>query len=136
MHTTTLTPKREAFARYYVELGCAAQAYRAAFDAAAMAPKTVRNKASELLAREDVGGMVDAIRAELAQRHGVTLDTLLMELEATRLSAMAGDRPQVGAAIQAIMAKAKLLGFLDKRTDDAPRDMGKMVSILIDRLPG
>lgn len=111
MTTTRLTPKRENFARYYVELGCASKAYRAAFDASAMAPETVRNKASQTLARDDVRAMVDAIRAELAQRHHVTLDTLLTELEATRLSAMAGDKPQCAAAVSAVMAKAKLLGF-------------------------
>lgn len=110
MHTT-LTPKREKFARAYVELGCAAKAYRAAFDTSTMAPETVRNKASQTLARDDVRAMVDAIRAELAQRHGVTLDTLLTELEATRLSAMAGDKPQCAAAVSAVMAKARLLGF-------------------------
>jgi phage terminase small subunit len=111
MTTTRLTPKRENFAREYVALGCAAKAYRAAFDASAMAPETVRKRASELLADGAVKGLVTAIRAELAQRHGVTLDKLLIELESTRLSAMAGDRPQCAAAVSAVMAKARLLGF-------------------------
>jgi len=106
-----LTPKREAFARAYVELGCAAQAYRAAFNAENMAPETVRNKASQTLARDDVRAMVDAIRAELAQRHHVTLDSLLNELEDARKSASALGMPQ--ASIAATLGKAKLLG-LDK----------------------
>lgn len=132
----TLTPKREAFARAYVELGCAAKAYRVAFDASRMAPETVRNRASETLARSDVKGMVDAIRGELAQRHNVTLDSLLTELENARLSAMASDKPQCAAAVQAILGKARLLGFLDSKRHDTAPDMAQAVSILINRLPG
>lgn len=115
MTNTTLTPKRAAFARYYVELGCAAKAYRAAFDASAMAPETVRNKASQTLARDDVRAMVTAIRAELAQRHGVTLDSLLTELEESRKSALSLGLPQ--ASIAATLGKAKLLGFDKPGTD-------------------
>ena len=53
-------------------------------------------------------------REELAQRSRCTLDSLLRELEETRVSALNRETPQCGAAVAATMGKAKLCG-LDKQ---------------------
>jgi hypothetical protein len=54
------------------------------------------------------------LQAAHAARHTVTVDSLLLELEEARAAAMQADPPLCGAAVSAIMAKAKLMG-LDKQ---------------------
>lgn len=65
-----LTPKQEAFALAYVETGNASEAYRKAYPKARRwKPETVHKRASELLANGAVVGRVEALQAELAERH-------------------------------------------------------------------
>lgn len=61
----SLTPKQEAFCLAYLETGNASEAYRRAYAASNSSPKVVHNKASELLARGDIGVRVAALK-ELA----------------------------------------------------------------------
>ena len=63
-----LTIKQEAFARAYVETGNASEAYRRAYNAENMQQITVTKRASELLARGDIAGMVSEMRKELTER--------------------------------------------------------------------
>lgn len=48
------------------------------------------------------------------ERHEITVDTLLAELEEARQAALGAETPQTSAAVSATMGKAKLLG-LDKK---------------------
>ena len=48
------------------------------------------------------------------ERHEITVDTLLAELEEARKAALCAETPQTSAAVSATMGKAKLLG-LDKK---------------------
>jgi hypothetical protein len=59
-----LTPKQRKFAEGLANGLSQADAYRNAFDAENMAPETIRNKASLLARRDDVGAAVDAIQGE------------------------------------------------------------------------
>ena len=52
-------------------------------------------------------------QAEHRQRHKLTIDDILQELEDARQKALKAETPQCSAAISATMSKAKLLG-LDK----------------------
>ena len=56
--------------------------------------------------------MVDDLKAEARQRHAVTVDDLLHELEQARAAALAAPTPQSSAAVSATMGKAKMLGLL------------------------
>ena len=56
--------------------------------------------------------MVDGLKAEARQRHAVTVDDLLHELEQARAAALAAPTPQSSAAVSATMGKAKMLGLL------------------------
>lgn len=109
-----LTIKQEKFAQLVVELGDNSKAYRGAYDASRMKPETVHKRSGELIANGAVAGRIDELRAELAQRGRCTLDSLLQELEETRISALNRETPQCGAAVAATMGKAKLCG-LDKQ---------------------
>ena len=107
----TLTPKQEAFARAYVETGNASEAYRRAYDAENMKQAVIAVKASELLTNGNVKVMVDNLKEEALQRHRVTVDDLLRELEEARLAAYQQEKPQAAAMVAASMGKAKLLGL-------------------------
>jgi len=109
-----LTPKQEAFALAYVETGNASEAYRRVYNAEKMKPAVVAVKASELLAHGKVSVMVSELQAAHAERHKLTVDDLLCELEEARQAALTAESVQSSAAVAATMGKAKLLG-LDKQ---------------------
>lgn len=109
-----LTIKQEKFAQLVVELGDNSKAYRGAYDAGRMKPETVHRSAKALMDDPKIAARVDQLRAEAAKAHRCTVDSLLRELEETRVSALNRETPQCGAAVAATMGKAKLCG-LDKQ---------------------
>ncbi len=106
-----LTPKQEAFCLAYMETGNASEAYRRAYDAAAMSPVTINRSAKELLDNRKITARVSDLRMAAVKRNEVTVDDLLIELEEARKTALTAPTPQSGAAVSATMGKAKLLGF-------------------------
>ena len=109
-----LTPKQEAFALAYVETGNASEAYRRAYNAGKMKPDSVNRKAKELLDNGKITARVSELHAGHAQRHKLTVDDLLRELEEARQAALTAETAQSSAAVAATMGKAKLLG-MDKQ---------------------
>ena len=107
---TKLTLKQEAFARAYVETGNASEAYRRAYDAKNMKPEVIAVKASELLKNGKVAVKVGQLRAQLAERHGITVDTITEMLKKDRN--LAHEIQQPGAAVSASMGLAKLHGLI------------------------
>lgn len=75
-----LTPKQEAFCRFYIETGNASEAYRRAYNAEKMKDTTIHVKASELLADGKVAVRVAELQAAIAKRHEVTVDRVVREL--------------------------------------------------------
>lgn len=128
-----LTPKQEAFARAYIETGNASEAYRRAFDASKMKPETIKKRASELLGRGDIKGTVAELRGEVQQAHGVTVASLITELEEARQ--VAKGREQGAAMVQATIGKAKLAGLLDKADEGKGDDLAAALTKAIERLP-
>lgn len=112
-----LTPKQEAFALAYVETGNASEAYRRAYEAGAMKAEAVHVKASELLSNGKVSVRVKELQAKAVERHEVTVDDILRELEEARTYAMTGERPQASAMVAATMGKAKVMGLIQDKVD-------------------
>jgi phage terminase small subunit len=109
-----LTEKQEAFVRAYFETGNAAEAYRQAYDVSENARDNwIYVEACQLLDRPKVALRLKVLRDQADRLSIYTRETAIKELEQARLAAMTADTPQVGAAVSAITAKAKLLG-LDK----------------------
>lgn len=106
-----LTPKQERFAQLYVELGNASEAYRQAYDTSAKA-ESIHVRASELMSDGKISVRIQELKGEVIQRHRVTVDSLMEELEEARQLALATDAP--APAVAATMGKAKLAG-LDKQ---------------------
>ena len=107
-----LTPKQENFCLAYLETGNATEAYRRAYDAENMTPGTINVKACELLGTDKIAVRVAELREPVMQRHNVTVDSLIAELEEARNLAMSIESP--APAVAATMGKAKLCG-LDKQ---------------------
>ncbi|EIX9028618.1 terminase small subunit [Klebsiella aerogenes] len=110
----TLTIKQEAFCQAYIETGNASQAYRTAYAADKMKTDSINRKAKELIDNGKIAARVAELQGEIKERHNVTVDSLIAELEEARQAALSAETPQSSAAVAATMGKAKLTG-LDKQ---------------------
>ena len=115
MDKIKLTPKQEKFCYGYMETGNASGAYRAAYNAEKMKPESVAVQAAKMLASPKIALKIDALRAELRQRHEITVDDLVAELEEARKLAFETDK--AAAAVSATMGKAKLLGLVIEKQE-------------------
>lgn len=122
---TELTPKQESFCLTYIETGNASEAYRQAYEAEGMKPETINRKAKELLDNGKITARIEELKAEHAERHKLTVDDLLRELEEARELAKAKENPN--AMTQATMGKAKILG-LDKQIHEVKADLRELPS--------
>ncbi|NIG74961.1 terminase small subunit [Klebsiella sp. Ap-873] len=122
-----LTIKQEAFCQAYIETGNASEAYRSAYAADKMKPEAVHVQASKLQDNPKVALRIKELQGEIKQRHNVTVDSLLAELEEARQKALSAETPQSSAAVAATMGKAKLVG-LDKQIVDHTSSDGSMAT--------
>ena len=83
-----LTPKREAFARAYVETGNGSEAYRRSYSTANMKPETVTENASRLLADGNVSARVAELQAAMAERNNLKEDDIIRHLLAVMNTTM------------------------------------------------
>ncbi|EAT2899699.1 terminase small subunit [Enterobacter roggenkampii] len=120
---TGLTIKQEAFCQAYIETGNASEAYRTAYAADKMKAEAIHVNASKLLDNAKVALRVKELQGEIKQRHNVTVDSLLKELEEARQAALGAETPQSSAAVAATMGKAKLTG-LDKQIVEMRGSLG------------
>lgn len=109
-----LTPRQEAFAREYVKTGNATEAYRAVYESKG-SNTTCATAGSRLLKLPIIADFVAGLRVEVRTDHGVTVASLLLELEQAR--AIGAKTGNASAMVSATMAKAKLAG-LDKGDGD------------------
>jgi len=117
MTESNLSLAEATFCAEYVEHGNASQAYREAFADS----KTVGIKAARLLKQDKIQAEIQRLREELAERHRITVESLIEELEEARQLALSPDPKgkvnSVQAAVAATMGKAKLAGLLvDKQS--------------------
>lgn len=122
-------PRHEAFARKYLELGVARQAYVAAGYKAKLRHRGLPSPADvcahHLLRHPKVKERIEGLRAMAAKRADVTEDSLIEELEQAR--ALALQNAQSGAAVQATMGKARITGHIIERKESGqPGDFERM----------
>ena len=75
-----MTIKQELFAQAYIETGNASEAYKRAYNTQANA-NTINRKASQLLKHPEVIKLLADLQAIHRQRHTITIDDILQELE-------------------------------------------------------
>lgn len=131
-----LTIKQEAFALAYVETGNASEAYRQAYDAAGMKPASINRKAKELMDNGKIAARVEQLQSKAVERHEITLDDLIRELEEARVAASTSEKPQAAAMVAATMGKAKLLGLVTDKQEWAGKDGGPIQQSLSVRFVG
>lgn len=116
MTAPKLTLKQEAFCRAYIENGGnASEAYRSAYNAGKTKPEAIHANASKLLKNTKVALRIEALQRKHAERHDITVDDLVNELEEART--LAKEVGQPGAAVSATMGKAKLLGHIVEKSE-------------------
>lgn len=127
--TTELTPKQESFCLAYIETGNASEAYRRAYSASKMKEATINRKAKELLDNGKITARLNELRQPIIERHKITVDDLIAELDENRQAALSAGIVQSAAATSATMAKAKLLGFDKQIVELANQGGGPIQSI-------
>lgn len=106
--------KHEKFCQVWFESGSKSEAYRKSHPASAKwKDATIHNKASALSKQGEIVARYEQLKEKGLKAHGVTIATLIKELDEARALAMTTETPQTSSAISATMNKAKLVG-LDK----------------------
>ena len=112
MDLPSLTPKQDAFCWAYIETGNASEAYRRSYDFKASKPATINRSAKALLDNPKIAARIADLRGASCNRHRITVDGLVKELEADRALARANN--QASAAISATVNIARLHGLTDR----------------------
>lgn len=124
-----LTPKQEAFCQRYLESGNASEAYRQCYSAEKAKPETINRSAKELLDNPKIAARLEELRGVALAAHGVTIASLVAELEEARQVAKA--RAQGAAMVQATMGKAKLAGLDDGEKVDDSKPVPAAVTVTV-----
>lgn len=117
-----LTIKQDLFVAAYCGNGY--NATKAAI-AAGYSPNSAGVIGSENLSKPEIAEAIDAHKLMVQKRCGITLQSLLDELEEARLAALGAETVQSSAAVAATQAKAKLTG-MDKLVIDNISSDGSM----------
>lgn len=120
-----LTIKQETFCQKYIETGNASEAYRQAYGTKGK-PETVARSAHELIGNPKVAARLAELREVVTKAHGVTVSSLIAELEEARQ--VGAKREQAAAMVAATMGKAKLAG-IDK---DAGEEGGEAQPVKVE----
>jgi hypothetical protein len=114
MHLT-LTEKQERFCAFYVECGNASEAYRRAYEPPTATDKSIREKASRLLAQDNIAARIEQLRAPVREKAQLTLETHLEKLASLRDKAE--ERENFPAAITAEVSRGKAAGLYVERAE-------------------
>lgn len=119
----------DTYAQDFVLYGDKTKAWGVTFPESKAAPETRWPKASRFHDIDKVRARIRQLNGkaiEIADKfHGITIDTLLTELEENRQAALTAETPQSSAATAATLGKAKLLG-MDKDIIDHQSSDGSM----------
>ncbi len=117
-----LTTKQQLFVSAYCSNGF--NGTQAALEAG-YSEATAYSIANENLKKPEIIGEIDKYKASISEKHMITVEGLIKELEEARQAALSAETPQSSAAISATMGKAKLCG-LDKQIIDHQSSDGSM----------
>ena len=117
-----LTIKQELFVAAYCSNGY--NGTRAAI-VAGYSESSAKEIASQNLTKPEIAEAIDAHKLMVNKRCGITLQSLIDELEEARIAALNAETVQSSAAVAATQAKAKLTG-MDKLVIDNISSDGSM----------
>lgn len=122
-----LTVKQERFCQLYVELGGKGRAYKEAYDT----DKSIRTcdvDGCKLSKQPHIAARIAELKEEAKERHNVTVDSIVAELNELKELAVADN--QLAVARNTVMDKAKLYG-LDKQIIDHTSSDGSIAPTII-----
>jgi hypothetical protein len=103
--------KHELFVQKWHELDNKSEAYRQSHPASLRWKEaTVNSKASVLSKQDKILARYKELQEKTSKRHGITIDSLLKELDEIKQLSMGLETPQCSAAVSSVMSKAKLTG--------------------------
>ena len=76
-----MTVKEELFAQNYIKTGNASEAYRLSYNAKKMLDKTITEKSSRLLKKDNISARIKQLQDKLAEKHDISKERILKELE-------------------------------------------------------
>jgi len=117
-----LTIKQEKFCMVYVETGNASEAYRQAYNAENMSNEAVWVEGSRLMDNPNVSLRIEELKRSHVERHELTVNDLVKELEEARQAALSAMVVQSSASVAATMGKAKLLGLIVDKNETTGKD--------------
>lgn len=104
--------KHEMFVQKWHETDNKSEAYRYAYPKSLnWEPQSVNVKACEVSKIDKVMVRHAELKQEAADNHGITIGSLLVELNQIKNEALGADTPQCSAAVSSVMSKAKLVGL-------------------------
>lgn len=125
---SNLTAKQEAFCIAYIETGNASESYRRAYNAEKSSPGVVNNKASMLLARDDIRVRLSELRKPVIAAVQMTLASHLERLR--ELSLRAEEDGQFAAAVKAEELRGKASGLYTDKVDHTNSDGSLKPSVI------
>ena len=108
-----MTPKQEKFCHVYIETSNATEAYRQAYNCENMKPESINRTAKKMMDNVKIASRIAELQSEHKERHNVTVDSIIDELQESRKMAIELQNPS--AATQATMGKAKVTGLLEDK---------------------
>ncbi|OSI16556.1 hypothetical protein BWD09_07070 [Neisseria dentiae] len=105
-----LTDNQEAFAQAFITSKNASEAYRQAYSTKNMKPESVNRMAKKLIDNVKVLSRINKLREEHRERHNMTVDDIIRELEEARQ--IAKEDGKAAPMVSASMGKAKVLGLI------------------------
>ena len=114
----TLDPREELFCSNYTSIGTPTFSRKEASAlAAGFSEKSARNTATDLLRKPEVQQRIAELNAENLSRNGITVDSVLANLEHDRV--LAREKGDVASAIRATELTGKFLAmFVDRQQVD------------------
>jgi len=106
-----LTASEERFCVAYVETGHKIPSYRKAFEADHPDDRVIWRRVERLLTYPRILKEIERLKANIREKHDVTIESLLKELEEARKAALNAETAQASAAVAATMGKAKITGL-------------------------
>ena len=105
--------RHEVFAQKWHETENKTLAYKYAYPEKVEKWKedTINNAASALSRKSLVLARYESLKQETATTHGITIESLLSELDEIKALAMTAETPQCSAAVTSVMSKARLTGL-------------------------
>lgn len=119
-----LTQKQEAFLKAYLKNRNPKEAYKQAFDVKSMSDQLCAVEGNKLLQHPKITLRLRQAHEKVAEKTGLTVETIIAELEEARQLAKMKENP--AAMAQATMGKAKVSGLIIdkqevKKVDDFDR---------------